>query len=111
MKGIIKSPSDFGIGIAKGTSSLAKNIVFGIFNTTTKITGSIGSGISTLSMDEEYLRERQARQMRERPQHIGEGVMLGARDFGMGFLKGITGIVVSHSSFIIVTAPLLTAFT
>jgi len=92
-KGIVKSPSDFGLGIAKGTSSLAKNIVFGVFNTTTKITGSIGSGLSNLSMDEQYLRERQARQMRERPQHIGEGVMLGARDFGMGFFKGITGLV------------------
>jgi len=62
-KGIVKSPSDFGMGIAKGTSSLAKNIVFGIFNTTTKITGSIGSGLSNLTMDDDYLRERQARQV------------------------------------------------
>jgi len=92
-KGIVKSPSDFGMGIAKGTSSLAKNIVFGIFNTTTKITGSIGSGLSNLTMDDDYLRERQARQMRDRPQHIGEGVLLGARDFGMGFFKGFTGLV------------------
>eukprot|EP01117_Protostelium_nocturnum_P009173 TRINITY_DN3284_c0_g1_i3.p1 TRINITY_DN3284_c0_g1~~TRINITY_DN3284_c0_g1_i3.p1 ORF type:complete len:3093 (+),score=888.87 TRINITY_DN3284_c0_g1_i3:80-9358(+) len=92
-KGIIKSPSDFGMGIAKGTSSLAKNVVFGIFNTTTKITGSIGTGLSALSMDNDYMRERQARSMRDRPQHIGEGVMLGARDFGLGFIKGLTGIV------------------
>lgn len=38
-KGIIKSPKQFVGGIAKGTQSLVKNSVFGIFNTASKITG------------------------------------------------------------------------
>lgn len=43
-KGIIKSPKDFKAGVAKGTRSLVKNSVFGIFNTASKISGSIGKG-------------------------------------------------------------------
>jgi hypothetical protein len=77
-----------------GTGSLVKNSVYGLFNTVSKITGSIGKGVSTLSMDEQYMRERQERSVREKPKHVGEGVLLGVRDLGLGIFKGITGIVV-----------------
>lgn len=40
-QGLVSSPKDFGEGIAKGTSSLFKKSVFGVFNTTSKVTGSI----------------------------------------------------------------------
>jgi hypothetical protein len=45
-QGIVSSPQDFGIGLAKGTKSLVKNSVYGIFNTVSKITGSITRGLS-----------------------------------------------------------------
>lgn len=32
--------------------------------------------------------------MRDKPKHVGEGVLLGMRDLGLGVFKGITGIVV-----------------
>jgi len=92
-KGIVKSPKEFGIGIAKGTRSLVKNSIFGIFNTATKISGSIGKGVSSLSMDSDYIRERQERNAREKPKHLGEGVLFGVRDFGLGVVKGISGII------------------
>jgi len=92
-KGIIKSPKDFGEGVRKGTSSLVKNSVYGIFNTASKITSSIGkggicitvvyymSGVANLSLDAEYVKHRQEKSVREKPKHIGEGVLMGARYF------------------------------
>ena len=47
-KGIVQSPKAFGKGIGKGTFSLVKNTVYGVFNTTSNITGSISKGIGAL---------------------------------------------------------------
>ncbi|EGG20963.1 vacuolar protein sorting-associated protein 13 family protein [Cavenderia fasciculata] len=90
--GIIKSPADFGKGLAKGTSSLVKNSVYGTFNTISKITGTIGSGVANLSFDDDYLHDRKVHQSRK-PKHIGEGLAMGGIGLGRGLFEGITGIV------------------
>eukprot|EP01119_Soliformovum_irregulare_P017031 TRINITY_DN5016_c0_g2_i3.p1 TRINITY_DN5016_c0_g2~~TRINITY_DN5016_c0_g2_i3.p1 ORF type:complete len:2265 (-),score=532.32 TRINITY_DN5016_c0_g2_i3:78-6224(-) len=92
-KGIVKSPKEFGKGVAKGTTSLIQNSAYGIFNATSKITGSIGTGIAHLSMDPEYMKDRQERNIRTKPKHVGEGVLYGARDLGLGLFKGVTGLI------------------
>jgi len=91
-QGIIKSPKDFGTGIAKGTRSLVTNTVKGIFGTVHSITGTIGSGLAELSMDPEYIKERQ-QTMREKPKHAAEGALMGAKELGKGIFKGITGVI------------------
>jgi len=91
-QGLVKSPEDFGLGLAKGTSSLIKNTVYGTFNTLTKITGSLGKGIATLSMDEKYLQER-SNASRKKPKHVGEGLMMGMQGLGKGLFDGVTGLV------------------
>jgi vacuolar protein sorting-associated protein 13A/C len=40
----ITKPHEFGIGVAKGASSLVKKTVFGLSDTFSKLTGSIGKG-------------------------------------------------------------------
>ncbi len=55
-EGFIKGPLEGGVGVVIGASSLLKNTVSGTFDSLNKITGSVAGGISTLSMDEEYLR-------------------------------------------------------
>eukprot|EP01133_Synstelium_polycarpum_P011523 gene11523-13446_t len=91
-QGLVKSPADFGKGLAKGTSSLVKNSVYGTFNTISKITGTIGSGLATLSFDDQYQHDRKIHQARK-PKHIGEGLAMGGIGLGRGILQGITGIV------------------
>ena len=93
-QGLVRSPKDFMEGIAKGTTSLVKNSVFGIFNTASKISSSLGKGLATLSMDEAYMRERELSLGVDKPHYIGEGIALGIRDLGLGIYKGLTGIVV-----------------
>ena len=50
-------------------------------------------GVSNLSLDAEYMKERQERNVREKPKHVGEGVLFGVRDLGLGVFKGVTGLV------------------
>ena len=45
-------------------------------------------------MDARYQRSRQASRVRERPQDIGDGLVLGAKELGLGLFNGITGIFV-----------------
>ena len=58
LKGFVKGPLEAGFGVVKGVGSLTKGVVSGTFNSVQKITGSLASGISALSMDDEYLRDR-----------------------------------------------------
>lgn len=67
-------PLDFGIGVIQGTGSLIKNTVAGAFYSINKLTGSISSGVSMLSLDEKYL-ERRRIFMLKPPKHIGEGIV------------------------------------
>jgi len=91
-QGIIRSPQEFGRGLAKGSLSLLKNSVYGLFNTISKITGAVGKGFASLSLDDEYLANRQYRQ-RKKPRHLGEGLFMGVKGLGMGIFDGVTGIV------------------
>eukprot|EP01094_Clydonella_sp_ATCC50884_P020473 TRINITY_DN4260_c0_g2_i1.p1 TRINITY_DN4260_c0_g2~~TRINITY_DN4260_c0_g2_i1.p1 ORF type:complete len:3475 (-),score=1195.12 TRINITY_DN4260_c0_g2_i1:66-10490(-) len=86
------SPDELISGLAKGTTSLIKNSVYGVFNSVSKVTGSVSHAATSLSMDDEWQRER-AKRARHQPKHLGQGIAHGARDFGMGFVKGITGVV------------------
>ena len=92
-KGLVLGPKDYGIGIVKGTQSLMRGSVYGIFNTAAKITGSIGKGVANLSTDLDYVQERE-KNHREKPRHLGEGIAYGVRDLGLGFFHGLTGVLV-----------------
>jgi len=41
---IVKRPKEFGHALAKGTSSLMKKTTFAIFNTASKLTGTVAKG-------------------------------------------------------------------
>eukprot|EP01132_Coremiostelium_polycephalum_P010231 gene10231-12547_t len=90
--GLIRSPKDFGKGLAKGSISLLKNSVYGLFNTLSKITGAMGKGFALLSFDEQYLRQRQ-RSNQKKAKHVGDGLAFGVKGLGRGIFDGVTGVV------------------
>jgi hypothetical protein len=90
--GFVQSPAAFGKGLARGTSSLVKNSVYGMFNSVSKIVGAVGKGVATLSFDDDYVRQRQINQ-RKQPKHVVQGALQGAQALGMGVFHGITGVV------------------
>jgi len=89
-QGASKDFYHFAEGLFEGSTSLLKNSFFGVFNTTTKITGTMGKGIATLSRDREYLKERELLS-REKPRHAAEGFAHGVRDLSVGVFKGFFG--------------------
>jgi vacuolar protein sorting-associated protein 13A/C len=53
-KGFVNGPAEFGKGIVQGTGSLVAHSVGGAFNSLSKITGTVSTGLATLSFDEEF---------------------------------------------------------
>jgi len=91
-KGLVTSPQDFGRGLARGTTSLLKHTLTGIFGAASKVTGKLAEGIAVLGMDEEF--QRQSRiDARKPPRHLGEGLVAGGKSILMGVYRGVTGIV------------------
>jgi hypothetical protein len=43
-QGIVNSPAQFGLGVAKGTGSLLKNTTYALFNTASKLTSTVAKG-------------------------------------------------------------------
>lgn len=66
--------------------------MFAVFDTASKLTGTLAKIGVAATFDEEYRRAR-ARTNQQKARHVGEGVILGLRDFGVGLYKGITGVV------------------
>lgn len=58
MEGITKGPLELGAGVVSGTTSLVSHTMVGTFNTVKTITGTLSSGLTKMSMDEEYEQER-----------------------------------------------------
>ncbi|KNC47426.1 vacuolar protein sorting-associated protein [Thecamonas trahens ATCC 50062] len=92
-RGLIRSPAEFARGLGAGSASLVKNVVYGVFNTTSKVTGAVGSGLGMLSLDDEWRRNRE-RSQRARPAHVVAGLTSGVRDMSRGVASGIAGLVV-----------------
>ncbi|CAD8058857.1 unnamed protein product [Paramecium sonneborni] len=89
--GLTQGPLETGLGLAQGAKSLISHTIAGAFSSVNKITGSFGSGLANLTLDEDYLRKRE-RQKIHKPKHLGEGLGQGARSIATGIYDGITGV-------------------
>mmetsp|Transcript_35528 Transcript_35528/g.56876 ORF Transcript_35528/g.56876 Transcript_35528/m.56876 type:complete len:3214 (+) Transcript_35528:77-9718(+) len=92
-QGLVESPEEFGAGLARGTQSFVQHTTVGTFGTAAKLSTSIGSGVAILSMDDRYLAQRRSSMLHEKPKHVGDGIMLGAKSLGIGLGYGLSGIV------------------
>lgn len=97
---------------------MVKHSVYGTFNTVSKITGAVGKGLAALSFDDDYIQKRQAKQFTEKPKHVGEGLLMGGKEFVTGIAQGVSGIVVqpykgtkTEVKFLVVLMTLITMAT
>ena len=88
----ITKPQEFGIGVARGASSFVKKTVFGLSDTFSKLTGSLGKGLSVMTMDEKF-QERRRLANRNRPDHLVIGVTSGAASLIRSVTSGVTGVI------------------
>ena len=93
-QGIVSDrPQDIGIGLVKGGYSLIRKTVYGLTDTVSKVTDTMGKGFSSLSFDQEYLNRRRMQQVRNKPKHAFAGVGLGAKALIEGISGGLTGLI------------------
>ncbi|KAF8335473.1 vacuolar protein sorting-associated protein 13 [Cantharellus anzutake] len=93
-KGVVMhGNSELGVGIAKGAASLVKKTIFGLSDSVTKVTSSIGKGLSSATFDSEFQRQRRLAQRQNKPKHAIYGVAAGAEALATSFQSGIEGVV------------------
>lgn len=87
IQGIIKGPEEAVEGIVIGVHSLFSHTVGGTIGALSKISGTLGDGMSSLTFDDDLKRRRRLRR-REQPNIARSG-----RDLVEGFVGGITNLV------------------
>jgi hypothetical protein len=90
--GLVAGPEAFGKGLVKGTQSLLKNTLTGVFGSASKFTDAVSSGMVKVGMDDRWERERRIEALKK-PQHIGQGIKQGVVGLGKGLFHGVTGVV------------------
>lgn len=83
---------DFGAGLARGAGSFVKKTVFGVTDSMTKVTGSIGKGLSAATLDKQFQSQRRMRQYRNKPRHALYGVAAGAGSLVSSVASGFEGL-------------------
>ena len=91
-------PYEFVVGVARGSQSLVKHSVWALFNSTAKLSSTVGKGTASLTFDKPYIREREILS-REKPIHVFQGLAFGMRDLGLGCVQGIGGLFVCTLRF------------
>ncbi|XP_006454344.1 hypothetical protein AGABI2DRAFT_114096 [Agaricus bisporus var. bisporus H97] len=84
---------ELGIGLAKGAASFMKKTVFGLSDSFTKFTSSVGKGLSAATFDTEYQAKRRMTQRRNRPRHAIYGVAAGGEAFASSVTSAMEGVV------------------
>ena len=81
--------------VSQAYGNLVKKTVFGISDSMSKVTGSIGKGLSAATLDKEFQSRRRMRRSRNKPKHALYGVTSGAEGFVTSVASGFEGLAVS----------------
>uniref|UniRef100_UPI00358EE903 intermembrane lipid transfer protein VPS13A-like n=1 Tax=Myxine glutinosa TaxID=7769 RepID=UPI00358EE903 len=90
-QGAVQGPEEFMEGVSLGVKSLLGHAVGGAAGVVSRITGTVGKGFATMSMDEEY-QQRRRDAMNQRPKDLREGLTRGGKGLLKGVLSGVTGV-------------------
>ena len=93
VEGIISGPLEGAKGFYDGTKSLVKNALGGTLNTVSKMTSGISKEILIISQDENYINERERKNMMDKPKNIVEGIGYGISSMMSGIFYGVTDVV------------------
>jgi hypothetical protein len=94
IEGLLDENGSFLNGLSKGGRSLASRTIGGTSGFTSKITGGIGKGVSFLTMDRDFYRNRASRRL-NKTTSVSEGIYVGTKELGKNIVEGFSGIVVS----------------
>ncbi|EPQ26496.1 uncharacterized protein PFL1_05818 [Pseudozyma flocculosa PF-1] len=89
---VMHGNKELGLGIARGASSFVKKTVFGLTDSVSKVTGSIGKGLAAATMDKEFQSRRRMSRFRNKPKHALYGITAGANSFFTSVASGFEGL-------------------
>lgn len=92
--GLMDENGSFLNGLSKGGISLASRTIGGTSAFTSQITGGLGKGVSLLTLDSQFQRNRAYRRF-NKTSSMSEGIYVGTQELGKNIVEGVTGIVVS----------------
>ncbi|CAK5280530.1 unnamed protein product [Mycena citricolor] len=90
---VMHGNKELGIGIAKGAASFVKKTVFGVSDSMTKFTSSVGKGLSAATFDSEYQTRRRLAQRRNKPRHAIYGVTAGGEALASSVASAMEGVL------------------
>ena len=96
MQGILRGPEEFAEGVIRGGKSLGTNVLYGVTDSISKMSGSLAKGVAELSMDREYLDKRSrvaGSAAAEVPRNVGEGLLKAGEGVAGGFVRGLSGVI------------------
>ncbi|CAK64571.1 unnamed protein product (macronuclear) [Paramecium tetraurelia] len=90
IEGFTKGPLEGGMGVITGTTSLVSHTVSGVFNSVKNVVGTISSGLSKVTMDDNYQQQRQI-QNQQQARNVSSGIQEGSVSLVKGVAGGIAG--------------------
>ena len=94
LEGLMDSNGSFLHGLSKGAASLSSRAIGGTSAFTSKLAGGLGKGVSLLTLDSQFQRNRTYRRY-NKSTTVTEGLYVGTKELGKNIVEGVTGIVVS----------------
>ena len=94
LEGLMDENSSFLNGLSKGAVSLSSRAIGGTSAFTSKLAGGIGKGVSMLTLDSQFQRNRTYRRY-NKSATVSEGLYMGTKELGKNIVEGVAGIVVS----------------
>ena len=90
--GLLGEKDGFLNGLSRGASSLASRTIGGTSAFTSQLTGTLGKGMSLLTLDNDFQHGRTMRRL-NKSKNVAEGIREGTRDLGKNIMDGVVGVV------------------
>jgi hypothetical protein len=90
--GLLGEDGSFFEGLGRGGMSLGSKTIGGVSGFASTVTKGIGSGMSFLTGDSDFYKNRAKGKMKA-ASSISEGIIVGSKELGNNIVEGITGIV------------------
>lgn len=92
-EGFMKGPLQGGLGLVKGAGNMMAVTGATTMGALGKITGSLNKGIVAISMDNDYIHDKEVNDIKNKPENALQGVGQGVMGLGTSLFSGVTGVI------------------
>ncbi|PWN25799.1 DUF1162-domain-containing protein [Jaminaea rosea] len=89
---VLHGNRELGLSIARGAGSFVRKTVYGVSDSISRLTSSVGSGLAAASLDRDFEARRRMARFRNKPRHALTGVTAGASSFFTSLTSAVEGV-------------------